>query len=208
MFCLTYSTTWQCVAAFRIMNWLAHLFLSQENIEFKVGNLLPDFLHITELEKLPQPFQLGIKCHRAIDIFTDSHPIVKKSISRLPTKYRRFGGILTDVFYDHFLSKDWEKYSSTSLNSFCEQFSNSIENIKEDVPIEIFERIQRLCINRVFEKYATIDGVKEALYRIELKFKRPVDIKTAIFILENEYPIYQLEFDSFFPELQNYVKNL
>jgi acyl carrier protein phosphodiesterase len=90
------------------MNWLAHLFLSKQNIEYRVGNLLPDFLPITELVKFSQPFQEGITCHRIIDSFTDSHPIVKNSITRIPATYKRFGGILTDVFYDHFLAKNWD----------------------------------------------------------------------------------------------------
>ncbi|MEN0036675.1 MAG: hypothetical protein AAGC78_06390 [Cellvibrio sp.] len=37
------------------MNWLAHAYLSKRNIEFRVGNILPDLVSITELKKFSPP---------------------------------------------------------------------------------------------------------------------------------------------------------
>lgn len=120
------------------MNWLAHAYLSKRNIEFRVGNILPDLVSITELKKFSPSYQEGIRCHKAIDAFTDSHPIVKNSISRMPENYRRFGGILTDVFYDHFLAKNWANYSALSLSEFSNNLYADLLTVKGSMQEDVF----------------------------------------------------------------------
>ncbi|MEI9895635.1 MAG: hypothetical protein WDN28_17535 [Chthoniobacter sp.] len=61
------------------MNWLAHLYLSEPNAAFRLGNLLPDLASATALAGLPGEFQAGIQRHRRIDAFTDRHPVFRRS---------------------------------------------------------------------------------------------------------------------------------
>ncbi len=98
------------------MNWLAHLFLSEPTPAFRIGSLLPDILPSRELQHLGREFQRGIERHRQIDAFTDSHAIVRRSILLLGPGFRRFGGILVDMFYDHFLASDWSRYSYREID--------------------------------------------------------------------------------------------
>src|SRR3569833_1990969 len=100
------------------MNWLAHLFLSEPNAEFRIGNLLPDLARPSVLAGLSADFVRGIQQHRRIDAFTDSHPIVRRSIARVGPEFRRFGGIFVDIFYDHFLSREWPNFSDMPLTEF------------------------------------------------------------------------------------------
>jgi acyl carrier protein phosphodiesterase len=188
------------------MNWLAHAFLSKPNIAFRVGNILPDLVSITELKKFPPPIQDGIRCHKAIDIFTDSHPIVKHSINRLPAHYKRYGGILTDVFYDHFLAKNWNHYSSIDLNNFTQDFNADLKFIARDIPEEILAMFQRMLKHNVFVSYRDISGIKTTLQRIDLRLRKPANLGSAIHALEDHYDIYETEFSAFFDELQIYVK--
>ena len=165
------------------MNWLAHAYLSKSNIEFRVGNILPDLVSITELRKFTPPFQEGIICHRAIDAFTDSHPIVKNSVSRIPANYRRCGGILTDVFYDHFLAKNWAAYSSLELQEFSRHFSRDLERIEREIPADIFYKFKRMFEHNIFETYQDISGISIALQRIDLRLRRPANLGAATLIL-------------------------
>lgn len=109
------------------MNWLAHLYLSEANPQFRVGNLLPDLASAAQLAGLGESFQRGIRCHREIDRFTDAHPRFKSCMSRFPPPYRRYGGVLTDIYFDHFLARDWLEYSGVSLNSFIDEVYRDIE---------------------------------------------------------------------------------
>ena len=90
------------------MNWLAHLHLSEPTSAFRLGNVLPDLVPARDLANLPEAFQRGIKCHHRIDAFTDAHPKFRQSVARLSPRFRRFGGIIVDVFYDHFLAVNWD----------------------------------------------------------------------------------------------------
>src|SRR5215208_1187298 len=101
----------------RTMNWLAHLLLSEPTPHFRIGNLLPDLLNHRELQAVHSRFKSGIDCHRLIDRFTDSHPVVRRSRERFGPTYRRFSGILVDIFYDHFLAQTWSSYSEISLEA-------------------------------------------------------------------------------------------
>jgi len=188
------------------MNWLAHAYLSKRNIEFRIGNILPDLVSITELKKFSSLFQEGIACHKAIDLFTDSHPIVKNSISRMPANYRRYGGILTDVFYDHFLAKNWELYSSVSLSEFSKGLYRELNSIEDDVPDEILYKFRRIFEHNIFETYKDISGIEIALQRIDLRLRRSAKLSSAIAILEQHYDLYEAEFAGFFVELQTHVK--
>jgi hypothetical protein len=89
------------------MNWLAHLFLSDPEPACRIGNLLPDFLSANVLAGLPAAFQRGIAQHRRIDAYTDAHPVFRRSVQRFAPPFRRYGGVLVDIFYDHFLARDW-----------------------------------------------------------------------------------------------------
>jgi acyl carrier protein phosphodiesterase len=88
------------------MNWLAHIFLSEPNVESRLGNLLGDLVKGKDLDDINPNLRQGIARHYAIDRFTDSHPVVKISKQRIDKEYSKFAGILIDIFYDHFLAKN------------------------------------------------------------------------------------------------------
>ncbi len=188
------------------MNWLAHAFLSKRNIEFRVGNILPDLLSISEVKKFPAAYQEGILCHRVIDRFTDAHPIVKAGISRMPREYKRYGGVLTDVFSDHFLAKHWLRFSPVALDEFSLNFHEDLVLISHELPQDIFFHFQRILVNKVFESYQNVVGVELALQRINGRLKRPANLGAAVTILSDHYELFESEFDEFFSELQQHIK--
>src|SRR5277367_1527199 len=101
------------------MNFLAHLYLSGDNPKIKTGNFIGDFVKGKNLaDRFEKDIAKGIVLHREIDWFTDRHPVVKQSKDRLREKYRHYSGVIVDVFYDHFLARNWINYSSKSLSDF------------------------------------------------------------------------------------------
>src|SRR5262245_56107943 len=126
------------------MNWLAHLVLSEPAPAFRVGNLLTDILPITELRALPDPFQPGIERHRAIDAFTDRHPTVKSSSERLNASFRRYGGVIMDIFYDHFLTNSWSHHVAVDLGEFVNAFHDDVEACRVEIPAGAYGILQRM----------------------------------------------------------------
>jgi acyl carrier protein phosphodiesterase len=187
------------------MNWLAHLYLSETQPEFRIGNLLPDFLPIGELAQFSSEIQRGIAQHRKIDEFTDAHPIVRNCISRMPPPHRRFGGVLLDIFFDHFLARNWALYSSKSLPDFANEVYVSFDKIQEALPSRVLFNLRRMQEHDLLCSYQEIAGVSLALQRIALRLKRPTELEKSISMLEQNYDDYASSFRVFFPELQRHV---
>ena len=101
------------------MNHLAHLYLSQTNVDLMVGNFIADRVKGKDLLNYSESVQKGIEMHRAIDTFTDEHAVVMKSKKRLFPVYHKYAAVIVDMFYDHILAKNWEEYSPISLKLYA-----------------------------------------------------------------------------------------
>lgn len=189
------------------MNWLAHLYLSEPDAAFRLGNLLPDLVRAGTLASLPAPFQRGIRQHRRIDAFTDAHPVVRRSIGRIHPPFRRFGGVLTDVFYDHFLACDWRSYSAEELSDFTRGVYDSFERFYAYLPDDVCARLQQMQSEDWLCSYRGISGVAAALERIALQLRHPVDLAASVSVLEQSCDLFHADFRVFFPELQSHVSH-
>ncbi len=108
------------------MNFLAHIYLSGDNDFIKIGNFMADGIRGKQFEHFPEDVQKGIILHRFIDTYTDSHDIFRQSTKRLHEKYHHYAGVIVDIVYDHFLAKNWSKYSDENLEDFINRFYNSL----------------------------------------------------------------------------------
>jgi len=187
------------------MNWLAHLLLSEPTPAFRLGGILPDLVSAPLLAGMPSEFQRGIQRHRQIDAYTDSHAIFRRSVQRLNPPFRRFGGIIMDVFYDHFLSRDWQSFSGTPLTEFASEFYASFESHRADIPPDAYARLEQMQAGDWLCSYGDISGVAQVLQRISSRLRRPVDLAPSISILEHDYNSLHTDFAAFFPELLTHV---
>jgi len=187
------------------MNWLAHLYLAEPSAAFRIGSLLPDMAPASALAGLPPEFQRGIQQHRHIDAFTDSHPIVRNSIRRLDPPFRRFGGILVDVFYDHILAREWASWSPVPLCVFAAEVYSSFEQQREHLPPDVHTRLNLMKAGDLLSSYRTSGGVAAALDRISSRLSRPVPLATTVGFLEKNYDALHADFRTFFPELRAHV---
>jgi len=188
------------------MNWLAHLLLSEPTPAFRIGNLLPDFVRPPMLAGLPLDFQRGIECHRRIDAFTDSHPVVRRSTSRFDPPYRRFAGILVDVFYDHYLARNWTAHASMPLATFVTEVYVGIESHRDQLPALAYARLTQMKSHDWLSSYGDLSGIEMALQRIGMRLRRPVDLAAAISVLDRNYEAFRADFQEFFPQLRAHVE--
>ena len=188
------------------MNWLAHVFLSEPNAACRIGNLLPDLAKPAELVGLADGFQRGIRLHRAIDAFTDQHPVFLRSVGRINPPLRRYGPILVDIFYDHFLSRDWADYADTELHDFVHAFYGTVHGFRSQLPPVIYHRLERIVRGDWLRSYGEIHGVVDALERLSRRLRRPVNLAGAVGCLEREYADFRNDFHEFFPEVRKVVR--
>jgi acyl carrier protein phosphodiesterase len=190
------------------MNWLAHLFLSEPDVEHQLGNLLADVVKGKARAALPPGVRRGIACHQAIDAFTDAHPVVHRSKRRLGEEHGRFAGILIDVFYDHFLARDWPLYSSVPLEQFTAEAYASFRAYPA-LTAEARDFCDRLSDGDLLGSYHTLAGIAAALgrlsRRLEARLGRPFALEQATAALEAQYDALGRDFAEFFPEMRAHV---
>ena len=112
------------------MNYLAHLFLSGNHEMHALGNFIADDVKGKDWQQYPEEIQNGILLHRAIDTFTDSHPIFRKHVTLLFPDYRHYSRVIVDMYFDHFLAVYWNRFHPLPLADFAQQFYHSLENTK------------------------------------------------------------------------------
>jgi len=190
------------------MNWLAHLVLSEPTAEFRVGNVLADILPITEIRQLPPEFQSGVARHRAIDAFTDKHPSYKQSVARLNPLYRRYGGVIMDIFYDHLLTARWDRYVEIRLDRFVAQFHTDVEASRDRIPAGAYSIFQHMRTGAWLTSYGDVDGVRITLDRISRRLRRPFDLGAAASELDTHYTALTRDFADFFPQIQKRFPNV
>ena len=155
----------------------------------------------------PHEIKKGIILHRYIDTFTDANDIFRISKHRLHERYGHYSGVIVDILYDHFLAKNWNKYSDESLTSFVYSFYKSLEDIFEVLSPKT-QRILPIMIEQNWlESYATIEGISRILFQMDSRTKFKSKMQFAIEELEAFYSDFEKEFTLFFEELRNHVKD-
>lgn len=188
------------------MNFLAHLYLSGDNDLIKIGNFMADGIRGKQFEHFDIEIQKGILLHRYIDSFTDAHPIFRKSTKRLHSKYHHYSGIIVDIFYDHFLAKNWPQYANESLFDFTNRFYRSLT---ENSPL-LNEKTQKMMPYLMAENwllsYQTIDGIAIVLQKMDRRLNNISNMAEAVTELEQFYTQFDEEFSLFFCELISVCK--
>lgn len=189
------------------MNWLAHVFLSKSDLDFKLGNLLADRIKKSELQNYSPSFAAGVKCHFEIDRYTDNHKVVRVSKGRIFEKYKHFAAVLVDIYYDHLLVRNWGNYSDVSYEVFVEDFYASLPERAKELSPEAREMLHNIVKYNVIGHYDTLEGVSLALKRITYRMKRPdlIDITDGADSLAEHMKGFEEDFLQFWPDLQEHI---
>jgi acyl carrier protein phosphodiesterase len=183
------------------MNFLAHLVLSPKEKNFILGNLAADFLRGSEKKLLPESVQSGILMHQFVDRFTDAHILVKASKGRLKNHFRLLSGVLTDVFYDHFLAKDFEQIANISLEEFCEYIYETLESNIAKLPPRLQHFVPIMIRENILFSFRELRGIQAALTRINYRIKKKFSTELAMASLRDIYGFIESDFRKFFPDL-------
>ncbi len=184
------------------MNYLAHIYLSGDNKMIKIGNFMADSIRGKSYEVYERDIKRGILLHRAIDSFTDMHPIYRQSKHRLHSKYGHYSGVIMDIFYDHFLAKNWSLYSKIPLEEFATDFYILLETNYEILTDKVKSIIPHMRNKNWLLSYSTIDGMQTIMNQMNHRIKNQVPIDESILELQEYYTEFESEFKLFFTEIQ------
>jgi acyl carrier protein phosphodiesterase len=189
------------------MNFLAHLVLSPKETDFISGNIAADFLRGPDRKFVSKGVQSGISMHQFVDQFTDAHVLVKTSKDRLKNHFRLFSGVLIDVFYDHFLAKDFELIANISLEEFCEYIYETLEKNTSELPPKLRQFLPVMIRENILFSYRRLAGIQTALTRINLRVTKKFSVGLEMAILNDMYDILENDFRQYFPYLINVTES-
>jgi acyl carrier protein phosphodiesterase len=191
------------------MNWLAHIFLSENDIDYQLGNLLADPLKGRSFEGAHRPFDEGLAMHCRIDAFTDANPHFAKSKARLEGK-KYLKGVVVDLVYDHLLVRNWPEYSRVGSDEFLQAFYREADLAVRAYPDEAKGFVNRIIDNDILGSYGSFEGLETAFLRIDRRLSaRLLSRESAteyLPLVRQQIAGLEADFSRFFPELVAHFK--
>jgi len=183
------------------MNFLAHLYLSENNTNIMIGNFIADGIRGNKYKHYHQEIQQGILLHRQIDTYTDAHPVVRKSKRRLHDRYGHYDGVIIDLFYDHYLAKNWNTYSTIPLGVYTQSVYKLLQENFDILPDKTKKLLPYLIQYDWLYSYQFFDGMKAVLEGMNRRTQLKSNMNLAIEDLKNLHKEFESDFTIFFKDL-------
>jgi acyl carrier protein phosphodiesterase len=188
------------------MNHLAHTLLAGDDELLQLGGLMGDFVHGQPDPALPHGLIAGIRLHRAIDVYTDSHPEVAAARALLPAPFRRYGGILLDMWFDHLLARDFPRWSEQRLETYSLGVRDLLDRHTPLLPLGLQRFRHYMEAHALPGGYARPEEIAAALDGISHRLRRANPVAEALPVLVGLDRPLQAHFEAFYPQLQSFAK--
>lgn len=188
------------------MNYLAHLYLSGDNADLLLGNFIADHLKGADRRRdYPLSIRQGIALHRSIDTFTDAHAVVAESKTRVRAQFGKYAPVIVDVFYDHFLAANWQRYHDKPLPEYAKQTYDLLQHRFDELPAGAQHMLPFMRQHDWLSGYAHLAGIERVMGGMSRRSKFESRMHEAPALLVSAYPAFEAEFNRFFPDLQAHV---
>ncbi|MBR9921728.1 MAG: DUF479 domain-containing protein [Bacteroidetes bacterium] len=184
------------------MNFLAHLQLSCHDDHLLIGNFLGDFLKPKEVKELPVHIREGVDLHRAIDSFTDTHPVVSEAKKVLYPHFGKYASVFLDIFFDYLLARNWELYSAEAMNDFIYRCYNILRQRMDWIPERLHPRFNNMIKGKFLHEYTNWDGLSNTFDRMRRYVSHPEYFANPIPPLKEQEEFLNEKFLLFYPDLQ------
>ncbi|MBU6246295.1 MAG: DUF479 domain-containing protein [Xanthomonadaceae bacterium] len=189
------------------MNHLAHALLAGDDAALRLGGMLGDFVRGAPEPDWPAGIAAGIRLHRAIDVYTDAHPQVLAARSRLAPPFRRYAGILLDVWFDHCLARDFARWSPAPLDTFSDGLRQLLVDHHAALPPGLARFLAYMQANDLPATYAQPEVVGRALTGIGQRLRRDNPLGEALPVLQAIDASLAGHFEAFFPDLRAFARD-
>lgn len=188
------------------MNYLAHCFLSFGDGNLLLGNLVADMIRNKDLNSLDAGIVKGVMLHRQIDSFTDNHPTTRNTARLLHERHGKYAPVITDIFYDYILYRNWDSYTDISFAEFKAVIYDHIRSSDlSGLPEKVQGSLQRMAAGSWLDSYTTIEGMDYVFSRVAKRVKFDSNMLTATKdLLAHEDALHE-GFHDFFPDIQAHV---
>lgn len=188
------------------MNYLAHAYLSFHQEEILVGNFFGDFVKGKMMDLYPTGIRQGILLHREIDKFTDTHPLVRAGQTYLRPKFGHYSTVITDIYFDYFLGRNWGRYSNQSLEIFTKEVYEQISRHENYFPERFGNLFYWMKKDNWLFNYSSIEGIQRSLTGLSKRTRFDSKMEQAHLALLEKEAEFELIFFAFFEDLKTFAK--
>ena len=190
------------------MNFLAHAHLSGNDEELLTGNLMADAVKGKSWMQYADGIQKGILLHRRIDDFTDKHPLVRQSKALIREHFGLYSGVITDIYFDHFLATEWQNYSDTPLVNFSRHVYGILSKHFTLLPPRMKYILPFMIAQNWLNSYASPRELEQIFYNMDRRTGFRSGMKTAVAVMKIHYDNLYENFRAFYPQLEQQVKEI
>jgi len=187
------------------MNFLAHAWLAGDAPADRLGGLLGDFVKGPLPAGLPPDVAAGVRLHRRIDLYADAHPAFQRSRARVSPLRRRFGGVMVDMFYDHFLARHWAHFHPAPLEDFTAEMYTLMAAHAPLLPPRLAAVLPRMRDTDWLASYRSPDAIAIALDRMALRLRRANPLPGAGEELGAAYAGFEADFFDFIGDAERFT---
>ena len=184
------------------MNHLAHVLLAGSRPLARVGAMLGDFWRGAPDPSWPPDVEAGVRIHRKIDVYTDSHPVVAEARGLFEPPLRRYAGILLDVHFDHVLARDWPAHAGEPLAELSTGVITQLAAHAEWLPADLNRFAGYMQRHGLFAAYAQRAVIAQVLGGIGARLRHANPLAAAAPVLWRHADALEQAFARFFPDLR------
>ncbi|MDD2984449.1 MAG: acyl carrier protein phosphodiesterase [Crocinitomicaceae bacterium] len=172
------------------MNYLGHLYFSNNDSELMTANLFGDFVKGRDLSAYQPKVQEGILLHRKIDSFIDQSETVLILMRKLYASLPKVSSVAIDLFFDHLLAKNWNQFHPVPLDDFLNQYYQNIQLSEQLYAAKFIGMMQKLIEHNWISYYPTLYGLEKSCQGVSSRISFPNELKNGkIVFLEYEEEI-------------------
>ncbi|MFT3885202.1 MAG: ACP phosphodiesterase [Flavobacteriales bacterium] len=187
------------------MNFLGHLLVSGEDPLVITGNFMADGVKGRDLSAYPEALQRGIRMHRTIDSFTDTHPLTLQGRERLRAHCGKYAGVALDVFYDHGIARCWPRYGTGPLEAFTHRMYAVLTAHAHLMPLPQQRMLPYMVQGDWLTSYATLEGIGRALSGLARRVPHGAALEGAETVLATHLHAYLAETEAFVLALREHL---
>jgi acyl carrier protein phosphodiesterase len=180
--------------------------LSFDQDDLLIGNFIADHIRLRQADHLPESIKRGIRLHRKIDQFTDYHPLFIKSKRYFYEGFERYSGVLMDIYFDHVLARNFERYSEMELDDYSKKVYGILDNNETHLPESAKRFLAYAKKNNTFYEYSKISGITLVLQHLSYRINHGIDLSLSVPMFEKNYDEIEKDFFIFMEDMHAYLR--
>ena len=189
------------------MNHLAHLALAGSEPAMLVGAILGDHVKGRLTGNYPADIERGIRLHRAIDAFTDQHAMVRQSQNRFDLRFRRYSGIILDVYFDYLLARSWSLYYPSELSRYSSEVLAVLVEQQGMLTDRAAQQVKHMHARNSLAAHGEQAYLEGALTHISTRLSRANPLTEAAAECKRIGDAIEPDFHAFYPCLHDFVED-